>query len=145
MNLPVDRSREFRAIDYPQQPQLYTPLRHFIQRMKEPERHLTPEIIRETINHGDLRDNEDGCACFRKVWGNGVAYYLIAGFHEEGHRVLVTGWPHLHHRGPALESGRWTRDELDEIHELNESYQQRFEDDYPAYSEWMNNQPETNE
>lgn len=137
-NLPIDRSRKFREIEYPQQPQLYTPLRHFIQRFKEPERHLTSKVIRTTINHGDVRDNNDGCACFRKEWGNyGLAYYLIAGFHEMGHRVLITGWPHLHNREGALRSGRWSEDELDEIHALNEQYQDRFEDKYPVYSDWL--------
>lgn len=143
--LPLDRSREFREIDYPNQPQLYTPLRHFFQRFKEPARHLNAEVINETINFGDVRDNGDGCACFRKEW-DGVAYYLIAGFHEEGYRVIVTGWPHLHSRRIAKESGKWSAKELDEIEELNVKYQQKqddshpFRDEHSDYNEWLQDQ-----
>ena len=142
--LPIDRGRDFREYDYPQTPGIYTPLRHFIQRFKEPERFLTDEIVERCIRYGDLRDNGDGCACLRLEWGDGVAYYLIAGFHEKGYRVVVTAWPHLHDRQAALDSGRWSSDELDTIEQLNEQYQDRFEDNYPAYDEWLKSQYGTN-
>ena len=138
--LPIDRSREFREYDYPRQPGLYTPLRHFGQRFREPERFLTDEVVETCIAEGDLRDNGDSCACFRKEWGGGVAYYLIAGFHKKGYRVVVTAWPHLHNREIALRSGRWSSGKLDTIEELNEQYQDRFEDKYPAYSQWLQSQ-----
>ena len=138
--LRTDQSRTFREYDYPKEPGLYTPTRHFIQRAKEPERFLTGEVIEACITEGDLRDNGDGCACFRKEWGGGVAYYIIAGFHEKGYRVLVTGWPHLHDRKRALESGRWTSGELDTIETLNERHQDSFEDEYPTYDEWLKTQ-----
>jgi len=135
--LPIDRGRDFREYDYPQRPGVYTLLRHFIQRFKEPERFLTDEVVRKCIRHGDLRDNGDGCACFRKEWGDGVAYYLIAGFHEKGYRVVVTAWPHLHDRQSALDSGWWSSDELDQIEALNEQYSSGFRSEYPAYAEWL--------
>lgn len=135
--LPIDRGRQFREYDYPQKPALYTPLRHFCQRVKEDERFLTDEVIRTCITNGDLRDNGDGCACFRKEWGDGVAYYLIAGFHEKGYRVVVTAWPHLHDRQSALDSGRWSSDELDQIEALNNEYGSGFRSEYPAYAEWL--------
>jgi hypothetical protein len=138
--LPIDRSRAFREYDYPHKPSLYTPLRHFIQRSKEPERFLSGGVIEVCIEDGDLRDNGDGCACFRKEWGGGVAYYVIAGFHEDDYRVLVTAWPHLHDRQDALDSGRWSSDELDTIESLNAEYQDTFEDEYPAYDEWLKSQ-----
>lgn len=139
-SLPVDRSRTFREYDYPREPALYTPLSHFAQRQKEGERHLDGEVINSCIKDGELRDNGDGCALFRKEWGDGVAYYLIAGFHEKGYRVVVTAWPHLHDREDALNSGRWSSTELDEIEALNERHQDRFADEYPAYSEWLKGQ-----
>lgn len=135
--LPIDRSRVFKPSDYPQEPSAYTPLRHFVNRFKEDERFLTPEVINQCISEGDLRDNGDGCACFRKVWGGGVGYYLIAGFHEKGYRVLVTGWPHLHNREVALRSGRWSSEELDTIRDLNERHQERFGDRFPEYENWL--------
>lgn len=138
--LPIDRSRQFREYDYPPKPELYRPLTHFIQRFKEEERFLTHEVIEECITNGDLRDNNDGCGCFRKEWGDGVAYYLIVGFHEDGYRVLVTGWPHLHDREAALKSGYWSSAELDKVAELNERYNESFEDKYPAYDTWLDSQ-----
>lgn len=98
---------------------MYVPLDHFIQRYHESERYLTPEVVKRTIERGDFRVNDDGCGAFRYVWGEGVAYYFIVGYHEKGYRILITGWPHVHHRGAALESGRWTDDELDDIEALN--------------------------
>jgi hypothetical protein len=139
----IDRGRTFREYDYPREPGLYTPTRHFIHRAKEPERFLTGEVIERCITDGELRDNGDGCACFRKGWGRGVAYYIIAGFHEMGHRVLVTGWPHFHDRQLALASGRWASSELDDIQSLNERYQDRFEDKYPVYDKWLKQQHAT--
>jgi hypothetical protein len=139
-NLPIDRSRDFRASDYPKQPSLYTPLRHFSQRRREEERFLSGEVINSCITEGDLRDNNDGCGCFRKEWGDGVAYYLIVGFHKKDYRVVVTGWPHLHDRDAALDSGKWLPNELDTIDALNERYQTRFADKFPVYDEWLKSQ-----
>jgi hypothetical protein len=136
--LPIDRNRVFKEYDYPRKPGLYQPLRHFIQRYKEPERFLNGEVIEACIEEGDLRDNQDGCACFRKEWGKGVAYYLIAGFHEEGHRIIVTAWPHLHDREEAINSGLWVSEELDTIESLNTRYQTSFEEKYPVYQQWLN-------
>jgi hypothetical protein len=138
--LPLDRDRKFREYDYPSKPSLYRPLRHFIQRFKEPQRFLTEEVVNECISNGDLRSNKNGCGCFRKEWGDGVAYYLIVGYHEDGYRVTVTGWPHLHHREAALDSGRWSSKELDTIEALNEKHQNQFEDKYPAYNQWLQSQ-----
>jgi hypothetical protein len=141
--LPLDRSRAFDPSNYPRRPSRYSPLPHFLQRFKERKRFLNGKVIYDAVTKGDLRDNGDGCACFRKVWGAGVAYYLIVGFHEEGHLVYVTAWPHLHHREPALNSGLWSPTELDAIEALNEQYQTRFADHYPEYDEWLQqNEPD---
>jgi hypothetical protein len=137
--LPLDRSRDFSETLYPHDPEEYVPLRHFGQRFREDRRHLTDEVIEECIKEGDLRDNEDGCACFRLEWGEGVAYYLIAGFHEAGYRVLVTAWPHLHDREAAMKSGRWSGRELDDIKEFNDERTRGFSGKYPDYSSWLEN------
>jgi len=142
--LPVDRKRPFVARDYPHDPSEYVPLDHFIQRYKEPERFLSDEVIERTLSEGDLRDNGDGTACFRKEWGKGVAYYFIAGFHYKGYRVLITAWPHLHNRDAALDSGEWSSEELDTIERLNEKKsdsEQSLTDDYPDYVSWSKQHP----
>jgi hypothetical protein len=137
--LPIDRNRNFRASDYPRKPSAYTPLRHFGQRFRENRRHLDEEVVEACIREGDLRDNEDGCGCFRLEWGEGVAYYLIAGFHERGYRILVTGWPHLHDRKAAMKSGRWSSSELDDIESFNQELNRGFSGKYPNYDEWLKN------
>jgi hypothetical protein len=137
--LPLDRSRAFRESDYPREPNEYTPLRHFRQRFREDDRYLNGEVIESCITEGEIRDNGDGCACFRKIWGGGVAYYLVAGFHERGYRVLVTGWPYVHDRQAALESGRWNSKQLNIIEEDNKRMgkQQSLRHRFPQYSDWM--------
>jgi hypothetical protein len=111
--------------------------------VKEEERFINGKVIYEAVTKGDIRNNKDGCACFRKTWGKGVAYYLIVGFHEEGHLVYVTCWPHLHDREAALDSGFWSSKDLRMIESLNEEYQVRFADSYPNYDEWLQqNEPD---
>lgn len=137
-SLPVDRSRTFYEFDYPQIPCAYTPLTHFLQRKREPERFLHSDVINETISNGELRDNGDGCACFVKEWGKGVSYYLIAGFHEKGYRILITGWPHLHDRTAAVGSGLWEHEELNRIEDMNARYREdQLHERYPEYTDWL--------
>lgn len=140
--LPIDRTRTFRESDYPREPAKYTILCHFSQQRREDNRFLSSEVINACITEGDLRDNQDGCACFRKEWGQGVAYYLIAGYHLKGYPIIVTGWPHVHDYRAALKSGRWSADELDAIQELNRETEDRFEDKYPQYDAWLKSQYE---
>jgi hypothetical protein len=138
--LPIDRNKAFRESDYPSDPEAYRPLRHFAQRFKESRRHLDDEIIERCIREGDLRDNGDGCACFRLEWGDGVAYYLIVAHHEDGYLVVVTAWPHLHNREAALRSGMWAPGDLDEIDELNKEQASGFRSQFPDYDSWLNSQ-----
>lgn len=138
-SLPLDRSRGFSPSMYPREPEEYVPLRHFGQQFRQDRRHLDDEVVASCIRDGDLRDNEDGCACFRFEKGGGVAYYLIAGYHEDGYRVLVTAWPHLHDREKAMNSGLWSGSELDEIEAFNEERKSGFSGKYPSYSDWLKN------
>lgn len=142
--LPIDRSRSFDPADYPAEPSAYTPLDHFVQRFKEPERFLTDEVVRRTIREGDLRDNSDGCGCFRKPWPNGVAYYLVVGYHHDGYRIIITGWPWVHDRETALDTGEWTTTELDTIKKLNDRNHTYFADQWQEYVKWSKQHPEGN-
>jgi hypothetical protein len=137
MPLPIDRDRPFKKSDYPSNPGAYTPLIHFLQQKRQERRYLTDEVVESCITDGDLRDNNDGTACFRLVWGQGVAYYLITGFHRKGYRVTITGWPHLHDRDAALNSGRWSSEELDQIEKLNDETRDDFAVQYPTYNRWI--------
>lgn len=133
--LPLDRSMPVTSHLYPRDPAEYTPLDHFVQRFKEPRRFLDGDIIEEAISEGEFRDNEDGLACFRLPKG-GVSYYILAGYHQDGYRVLVTGWPHLHSRHDAIESGYWSSRELDTIEQLNSEYNESLADNYTEYVQW---------
>lgn len=140
MSIGIDRSRSFSESLYPQVPGIYTPTQHFVQRFKQDERHLNGEIIRQCIRYGELIDNDDGCACFRSEWGKGVAYYVIAGFHEDGYRIIITAWPHVHDRQAALKTNYWDEETINEIEELNARYTDEFETEYPQYSDWIQQQ-----
>lgn len=137
--IPIDRSREFNPSDYPHQPEAYHMWWHFRQRMKEPERFLDGEVIARCIVEGDLKDNGDGCAAFS--WtrpGDGVEYWFLAGFHEDGYRIAVTAWPYLRDRQKALRSGRWSEDDLDTIEAFNKKSRNynRFSEEWSEYVAW---------
>jgi hypothetical protein len=147
-SLPIDRNREFDPDDYPTTPTAYCPIeRHFGQRLKDPERMLDREldgvhVIRRTITRGQLRDNKDGCGCFVLNW-HGVQYYLVVGFHEQGWRVIISGWPMLQDRTTALNSGRWTGEELDTIEAFNNRhFGSYWTDEWDTYVEWSKNHPD---
>lgn len=140
MTIPIDRRRGFSKKMYPRVPGIYTPTRHFVQRFKESERHLNGEIIRQCFRYGEIIDNNDGCACFRYEWGKGVAYYLIAGFHEQGYRIVVTAWPVVHDRDAALKTKFWDEEAIEEIEQLNARKEETFESEYPQYNDWVQQQ-----
>jgi hypothetical protein len=139
--LPLDRNRPVVERDFPRQPGAYVPLDHFIQRYKEPERFLTDEVVRQAITDGEFRDNGDGLACFVLPWGDGVRYYVLAGYHKKGYRVAVTAWPHLHDREAALDSGRWASSDLDTIEQLNERHDTHFAEEWSDYVAWSKANP----
>lgn len=139
--LPIDRNKRFDRDDYPATPKAYEPLDHFVQRYHNSRRFLDKELdgieaVRRIITHGKLRDNSDGCGCFVLKW-YGVEYYLVAGFHEKGYRIAVSGWPINRDRQKAVESGRWTQEELDAIDAMNnDHFEDSFGNEYDEYIEW---------
>lgn len=131
--LPVDRSMEFYPELYPRDPDEYEPLDHFYQRQKEPERMLEREIdgfsaVRKTIYAGELEDNGDGCGVF--VYDHhGVTFYVVVGFHLNGYRIAVSGWPMLRDHSRALASGAWRKSELATIRAFNNQHFDKDTDD----------------
>lgn len=125
-SLPIDRSVPFCPSLYPRDPDEYEPLTHFMQRQKEPERHLLKEVdgqsaVRTAIEDGEIRDNGDGCACF-KLPHHGIEYYIVVGFHYDGYRIAVSGWPYIRDESQARKSVYWTSDEVDTIYEFNQDH-----------------------
>jgi hypothetical protein len=125
----IDRTLEFYPELYPRNPDAYDPTLHFYQRQQEPHRMLTREIdgfsaVRKTIYAGDLSAAGDGCAKF-EYDHYGVIYRVIVGFHKFGYRIAVTGYPRVKDECRALDSGEWTRDEIETILEQDEQYGNR--------------------
>lgn len=126
---------------YPHKPSAYVPLDHYYQRFHEPKRMLRKKlsgvtVLDRAIITGDLMNNNDGCGCFRLRWF-GITYYFVVGWHKDGYRVIVTGWPVLDNRTVAEKSDEWSDDELCAIEMLNqEHYGPSLEDEYPEYIPW---------
>jgi len=55
----------------------------------------------------------------------GVLYCLIVGFHVQGYRVLITGYPLVVDREAALDSGFWLPHQLNEMEAQHEEYEQK--------------------
>jgi len=139
--IDLDRSREFCKQDYPHQPHKYHLHIHFLQRMKEPERFLNGEVIARLISEGHLKDNKDGCAAFHWSRFGGIEYWLIAGYHVDGYRVVVSAWPYLRDREAALQSNRWTNEKLDMVEEFNKQKKRKesepsLRERWSEYFEW---------
>lgn len=136
--LRIDR-REFNPTDYPHDPTEYIPSDHVLQRVSDNRRFLSLSRIAEAIAIGDRRPNGDGLGAFRLEVGDGVAYYVVAGFHVEGYRMVISAWPVVHHRRAALESGLWTPRALEVMEKEREKHDQSdgFEDEWPEYDDWL--------
>lgn len=146
--IPVDRSRGFHPDDYPHQPQRYHMWPHFRQRMKDPERFLSGEVVARTITCGTLKDNGDGLAAFHWTRPNdGVQWWFLAGFHEDGYRIAVTAWPYLRDRQKALANPRWTTEEVETIAAFNAKSRshQPLVESYPEYVRWSKAHPDGGE
>ncbi|WP_372611675.1 hypothetical protein [Halomonas sp.] len=143
IELDIQRGKDFSLSDYPHQPEKYHITTHFRQRMKDPERFLSGEVIARTFTCGALRVNEDGCAAFNWTRGDGVEYWLLAGFHEAGYRIAITAWPYLRDRQKALDSYRWTKAEIDTIEAFNQKKLRYgpLEHQYPDYIKWSQQNP----
>jgi len=129
--LPIDRSVEFHPEIYPRNPDDYEPLDHFLQRQNESWRMLRREIggfsaVRKTIYAGYLTDNKDGCAKF-SLDVAGIMYIVLVGYHTDGHRIAVTGWPFCYDEETALESDEWRADEVAAVVQHNEKHERSNE------------------
>lgn len=125
-NLPIDRSQVFYPELYPRNPDAYEPLDHMIQQQNEPERLLRRPLqgfsaVRKTIYAGELRDNGDGCGVFHYSI-DGIAFFVIVGFHKKGYRIAVTGWPFCYDQREAEQSERWRQDEIDTVVRFNQEH-----------------------
>lgn len=106
--------------DFPRSPEDYDFSRHFKNDViNDDGRNLTRNKVLNTIRHGDKQAAE-GSADIEFVRDyHGVKVYILAG-HTGSEPVVITGWPAVHDPRQAVESGRWTEQELREIHDFND-------------------------
>lgn len=132
----IDWDRPYDRSDWPHDPSLYHKSDHFVQRCKESWRHLDDEVVGKTIALGQVKNNNDGCAAFHR-WDNGIVWWVIAGWHISGYRLLVSGWPYLKSRKRAERSGLFPEAMLAHIQAANDAKRApTWEDEWAEYNEW---------
>lgn len=107
--------------DLPRDPSAYRPSVHFGERFHDryeddrPPRHLDGDIVSGCIEHGDVTiPAEERYVHFRETFG-GVTYRLVV---EREEQAVVTGYPIGINTEAAAASGRWTSEQIDDIHEF---------------------------
>ena len=111
-------STEQRESDVPREPSAYRPTLHFKRRFEdafdEYSRHLDGEIIRRCITEGDLTEQDRHTSLFEASI-EGVTYRIVV---NPRNGTCVSGFPTSIEWDTALDSGRWTRTQLEEIEEF---------------------------
>lgn len=117
------------AINPPRQPIAYTPTLHFGEKFDdkydEHDRYLDDDVVRECIENGEtyarselIDDGEfdptAGPVYFRATVG-GVTFRLVIDVDD---REVITGFPIGVQPESAIESGRWSRSDVDGIREF---------------------------
>lgn len=101
--------------DVPREPSAYRPTLHFKRRFEdafdEHRRHLDGEIVRRCITEGELTKQDSHTSLFETVVG-GVTYRIVV---NPRNGTCVSGFPVAIDWGTALDSGRWSKTQLEEI------------------------------
>ena len=104
--------------DFPRSPSAYTPSIHFGERFgdryAEHNRHLDGEIIRGCIERGSATRTGPNTVKLHEEFG-GVTYRLVLNVED---REVVTAHPTNIDLKAARESGRWTCEQIEDIHEF---------------------------
>jgi len=107
---------------FPCDPSKYDFSQHFRDDvMADESRHLNWKKTFGTIKYGEIEE-ADGNADIEWVRDyHGVKIYILAGWNDKTETpVVITGWPGIHDPRQAIESGRWTEQQLREINEFND-------------------------
>ena len=107
----------------PRDPSEYRPSVHFPERFHDryeddyPPRHLDDEIVRGCIERGEVSAADNSpYRRFRETFG-GVVYRLVINIDQ---RKVVTGYPVGINVKQARESGRWSRQQIEDIRQFIE-------------------------
>jgi hypothetical protein len=104
--------------DIPREPSAYRVTLHFKQRFEDAQsefrRHLDGEIIQRCITHGEpLRENRHTVRFEETIAG--VTYRIVV---NPTNGTCVSGYPTAIDWDIAMDSGRWTRPQLEDIQEF---------------------------
>lgn len=99
----------------PRDPAAYRPGIHFAERFEnrydEYDRHLSGDVVEGCIRNGAVRDVDGPRYYFRETF-DGVTFRLVV---DAEKRVVVTGYPLAINTEAALDSGRWSFDDVESI------------------------------
>lgn len=117
---------------FPSDPSQYDFSNHFREDIVGGERHLDWQKALDTIRYGNIEE-ADGNADIEFVRDyHGVKVYILVGWNSKDEKpVVVTGWPAIHDPRQAVESGRWTEEQLREINDFNNGNGLREDFCYP--------------
>lgn len=120
--------------EWPRDPSEYHITLKFRERFKEFGSIIDGDIVRRAIQEGDLYEASRDCVAFVEDM-DGVSLCVVVGMGREedsGYAPLnaVSIWPYLYDREKALNTGRWSSRELNEMEEL---YRDSFEDEIEEY------------
>ena len=121
------------AIKFPPSPDKYDFSRHFKKDViKDGSRYMTWKRCFDVIRNGEISD-ADGNA--DKEWCkdyHGVKTYILVGWNsKERTPVVITGWPAVHDPRQAVRSGKWTEQQLRDIHQFNDGVSLEEDFRYP--------------
>jgi hypothetical protein len=112
------------AIDtekFPSDPTEYEFSGHFTESvMTEDKRHLEWDKVLGTIRHGNVHAADGNADVEWMRDYKGVKCYILCGYNSKKDvPVVITGWNAVHDPRQAIESGRWTENELRDINNFN--------------------------
>lgn len=106
---------------YSRDPTDYERSDHFLDALAEEERHFHLKDALTAIRHGDIQKATGNAEAEWVLSKHGVKVYVLVGYDDANDwPVLITGWPAVHDPRQAVESGRWTEQDLREIHIFND-------------------------
>lgn len=118
---------------YPNDPTKYIKSNHFknvVAGKTNDDRHADLMQALLTIRTGEL---EEATGSAEAEWVrdfDGVKVYVLVGYDEQKEKpILITTWPAVHDPLQAIQTGRWSEQELREIHAFNDgnSLEEDFE------------------
>jgi hypothetical protein len=103
---------------FPDDPEKYNHTNHYRDVLSYNGRFLTEQMVEETIRHGtdSIRSVDDARIRRRKTY-DGVEVAVVLGPSKHGPPVIVTAWTEIASMVDAIQSDRWTQEQLEAIQE----------------------------